>query len=218
MTITLGTYRRPVRSRRKTFVAATAFRRDWSRMSSTLPCWSTAPQLPLCAGDRDDHLIEVPVVARPQTTTAQLIRVPGPEPLAPARIVSIGHVDTTFEHQLRHVAEAQRQPVIQPHAMADDRTETATLDTTSLQRSRSSILPHLTFPAHQPDSAQETIVIGSPRLSPPESLGDLVQLLCSPSTSCGLITVSSATIVAKPLRIITSKKPAAVSRLVTPSS
>ena len=31
--------------------------------------------------------------------------------------------------------------------------ETGTLYTTSLQRSRSSILPHLTFPAHQPDSA-----------------------------------------------------------------
>ena len=31
--------------------------------------------------------------------------------------------------------------------------ETGTLYTTSLQRSRSSILPHLTFPAPQPDSA-----------------------------------------------------------------
>ena len=29
--------------------------------------------------------------------------------------------------------------------------ETGTLYTTSSQRSRSSILPHLTFPAHQPD-------------------------------------------------------------------
>ena len=33
--------------------------------------------------------------------------------------------------------------------------ETGTLYTTNLQRSRSSILPHLTFPAHQPDSAVE---------------------------------------------------------------
>jgi hypothetical protein len=32
--------------------------------------------------------------------------------------------------------------------------ETGTLYTTSLRRSRSSILPHLTFPAHQPDSAR----------------------------------------------------------------
>ena len=32
----------------------------------------------------------------------------------------IGHVDTTFEHQLLHVAEAQWEPVLQPDAMADD--------------------------------------------------------------------------------------------------
>ena len=37
--------------------------------------------------------------------------------------------------------------------------ETGTLYTTSLQRSRSSILPHLTFPAHQPDSAFDLATI-----------------------------------------------------------
>ena len=123
-------------------------------MSSTLPCWSTAPQVPLCAVELDEHLIQVPFVAWPPTTTAQLVRVLLPEPLAPGPDRLIGHVDTTFEHQLLHVAEAQREPVVQPDAMADDLgRKPEPLDTTSLQRSRSSTLPHLTFPAHQPDNA-----------------------------------------------------------------
>jgi hypothetical protein len=42
-----------------------------------------APQVPLCAADPDEHLIKVPFVARPQTTTAQLVRILLPEPLAP---------------------------------------------------------------------------------------------------------------------------------------
>ena len=79
-----------------------------------------APQVPLCAGDRDEHLIEVPFVAQPPTTTAQLVRVLGPEPVAPGPDRLLGHLDTTFEHQLRHVAQAQREPVLQPDAMADD--------------------------------------------------------------------------------------------------
>ena len=106
MTITLGTCRRPVRRRRKNFFAATAFRRDWTRMSSTLPCWSTAPQVPLCAVELDEHLIQVPFVAQPPTTTAQLVRILLPEPLTPGPHRLIGHVDTTSEHQLLHIAEA----------------------------------------------------------------------------------------------------------------
>src|SRR6185436_12747682 len=67
----------------------------------------------------------------------------------------IGHVDTTFEHQLLHVAEAQWEPVVQPDAMADDLGwKPEPLDTTSLQRSPSSTLPHPTSPAHQPDNAR----------------------------------------------------------------
>src|SRR6478735_7222959 len=79
-----------------------------------------APQVPLFAVDLDEHLIQVPFVARPRTTTAQLVRILLPEPLAPSPDRLIGHVETTFEHQLLHVAEAQREPVVQPDAMADD--------------------------------------------------------------------------------------------------
>ena len=79
-----------------------------------------APQVPLCAVDLDEHRIQVPFVAQPPTTTAQLVRVLLPEPVAPGPDRLLGHVDTTFEHQLLHVAEAQREPVLQPDAMADD--------------------------------------------------------------------------------------------------
>ena len=47
-----------------------------------------APQLPLCAVDLDEHLIEVRFVTQPPTTAAQLIRVLDPEPVAPGPIVS----------------------------------------------------------------------------------------------------------------------------------
>jgi hypothetical protein len=67
-----------------------------------------APQLPLGAVDLDEHLIEVPFVAQPRTTTAQLVCVLLPEPVAPGPGRLIGHVNTTVEHQLLHVAEAQR--------------------------------------------------------------------------------------------------------------
>ena len=79
-----------------------------------------APQAPPCAVDLGEHLTEVPVVAWPRITTAQLVRLLLPEPLAPGPDRLIGHLDTTFEHQLPHVAEAQREPVLQPDAMADD--------------------------------------------------------------------------------------------------
>src|SRR4029077_11575778 len=75
---------------------------------------------PLCAVDLDEHLTQVPFVAQPPTTTAQLVRILLPEPVAPGPDRLIGHVDTTFEHQLLHVAEAQREPVVQPDAMTDD--------------------------------------------------------------------------------------------------
>ena len=58
-----------------------------------------APQLPLCAVDLDEHRIEVPCVARPPTTTPQLVRVPLPEPVTPGPDRLKGHLDTTVEHQ-----------------------------------------------------------------------------------------------------------------------
>jgi len=170
VTITLGTYRGPLSHRRKNFLAATAFRPDWTRMSSTLPCWSTARHRYRCASLIWTNTASVPFVARPQTTTAQLVRVLLPEPVAPGPDRLPGHVDTTFGHQLLHVAEAQWEPVVQPDAMADDLgRKPEPLDTTSLQRSRSSTLSPLTFPAHQPDSASTspspTATTRWPRLS-----------------------------------------------------
>ena len=39
-----GLYRIPLNRCRKKRLAAVAFRRSWTRMSSTTPCWSTARQ------------------------------------------------------------------------------------------------------------------------------------------------------------------------------
>ena len=114
VTITLGTYRRHVDDGPKNFFCGhrVSARLD-QNVEHVAVLVDRAPQLPLCAVDLDEHLIQVPFVARPPTTTAQLVRVVLPEPVAPGPDRLIGHVDTAFEHQLLHVAEAQREPVVQ---------------------------------------------------------------------------------------------------------
>src|SRR6478609_3237125 len=76
-----------------------------------------------------------------------------PEPVGSGPDHLIGHVDTTFEHQLLHVAEAQREPVIQPDATADDlgRKPEPFIRRACSGHDRRSCPP--TFPAHQADSA-----------------------------------------------------------------
>ena len=75
MTITLGTYRRPLSSRRKNFFRGhrVSARLD-QNVEHVAVLVDRAPQVPLCAVDLDEHLIEVPFVAQPPTTTAQLVR------------------------------------------------------------------------------------------------------------------------------------------------
>jgi hypothetical protein len=70
VTITLGTYRRPVRRRRKNFLGGhrVSARLD-QNVERVAVLVDRAPQVPLCAVDLDEHLIEVPCVARPRTTT-----------------------------------------------------------------------------------------------------------------------------------------------------
>jgi hypothetical protein len=58
----LGTYRRPLSSFRKNRFAAFVSRRFCTRMSSTSPLLSTAPQIDELAVDLAEHLIEMPDV------------------------------------------------------------------------------------------------------------------------------------------------------------
>ena len=77
------------------------------------------PQLPLFAVYTDQHLVHVPFIAGSRPAPTQLVGVLLPEPVTPGPDRLVGDVDTAFDHQLLHVAEAEREPVLQPDAMAD---------------------------------------------------------------------------------------------------
>ena len=89
-------------------------------MSRTLPSWSTAPQIVTTAVDRQEHLVEVPLVAGSGLAAAQAGRVDGSELGAPLpdRLVRDDHA--ADQHEPLDLTEAQREPVIQPHAVRDD--------------------------------------------------------------------------------------------------
>src|ERR1700739_3868645 len=111
----------PLSNLRKNRLAATAFRRDWTRTSSTLPCWSTARhRYPSLAVDPDEHLVEVPLVAGARAPPAQLAGVGLPELGAPPPDRLVADRDTAYEHQLLDLTEAEREPEVQPHAVVDD--------------------------------------------------------------------------------------------------
>jgi hypothetical protein len=75
---------RGANSVRKNLVAALVSRREVTRMSSTFPCWSTAPpQVVGLAVDLNEHLVEVPCVSRASPAPAQGVGVDLPELRAP---------------------------------------------------------------------------------------------------------------------------------------
>src|SRR6185295_1672322 len=121
VTSTRGTYRSPLSSRRKNFMAANTFRRDCTRTSSTLPCWSTARHrkwiVPLIF---DDDFIEMPRVAGPGPAPAQPVGVDLPELRAPLPDGFVADHDAALQPLLLELTKAQREPVIQPHAVGDD--------------------------------------------------------------------------------------------------
>src|SRR4026209_319801 len=107
------------------------------------------------AVDPDEDLVEVPFVAGAGAPTAQLIGVGLPELGTPAPDRLIADHDTTRQHQLLDLTKAQREPVLQPHAVGDDLPAgTGVPCTTTMQRSRPPILAatrqltNLTVPFH----------------------------------------------------------------------
>src|SRR5438270_10972152 len=68
----------------------------------------------------DEHLVKVPLIAGAWPTATQPLGVGLPELDAPLPDGFVGDRDAPREHHLLHLAEAQREPVVQPHAMADD--------------------------------------------------------------------------------------------------
>src|SRR5262249_10144871 len=78
------------------------------------------PQIVMVALDRQKHFIQVPLVPGPRTTTTELISVLLTKLVTPFADRLIGHCHSTFTEELFHVAEAQTEPEVQPHGVADD--------------------------------------------------------------------------------------------------
>ena len=78
------------------------------------------PQVLPIAVDLDEDLVQVPLVAGPGLAAAQAGRVGGPELGAPLPDRLVGDDHAALEHELLDLAEAQREAVVQPHAVGDD--------------------------------------------------------------------------------------------------
>jgi hypothetical protein len=80
-----------------------------------------APEIMPRAVDREQDLIQVPLVARLGAPATELIGIRLPELLAPLPDRFVGDGDSTSEQQLFDIAIAEAEAIVQPDAMADDR-------------------------------------------------------------------------------------------------
>ena len=78
------------------------------------------PQVLPLAVDLDVDLVQVPFVAGPGSSAPQPAGVLGPELRAPLPDGLVGDDDPAGQEQQLHLAEAQRETVIQPHRLGDD--------------------------------------------------------------------------------------------------
>ncbi len=108
-----------------------------------------APQVLLRAVDADEHLVQVPLVARTRASPTQRVRVGLAEFLAPLAHRFVGDDHPALGEQLLHVAIAEREAEIQPNRMADDRGREAV---TSITRGRD-FISHATSIARPPSPA-----------------------------------------------------------------
>jgi hypothetical protein len=79
-----------------------------------------APQVVGLASDLDEHLVQMPLVAWSGPTTAQAVGVDLPKFATPLVDGVVGDAHTAFSHHLLDITQAQREPMVQPHAVAND--------------------------------------------------------------------------------------------------
>jgi hypothetical protein len=70
--------------------------------------------------DREQHLVQVPLVARPARPLPQLMRVCLPTLPAPIEHRLIGQNDASFDHHLFDITIAQAISQVEPDTIADD--------------------------------------------------------------------------------------------------
>jgi HSP20 family protein len=84
-----------------------------------------APQVHPLAGDSDDHLVEVPPIARARAGPPEPSCNPGSEFQHPAPYRLIGDIEPALGKQILHIAIAQGEPEVQPDRVLDDRRRKA---------------------------------------------------------------------------------------------
>ena len=78
------------------------------------------PEISTAALNFHKQLVEIPGVAQaslPSSQRARVLRTKGPTPLSNR---FVGHRDSTLREQILGIAEAQAEPMIKPHGVADD--------------------------------------------------------------------------------------------------
>ena len=78
------------------------------------------PKIMLNAQDPDEHLVEVPLVARSGTAAAQTTGKVPAEFLAPAPHRLVGDDDAALSQKQLNIAQAEAEHMIQPYSMADN--------------------------------------------------------------------------------------------------
>jgi hypothetical protein len=79
-----------------------------------------APQIVVLLIDREEHLIQVPLITGTRTPASQLIRKLLPEFPTPLADRFVGHDDPPYKQELCHVAMAQAEAKIEPDRVADN--------------------------------------------------------------------------------------------------
>src|SRR6202162_4725445 len=85
----------------------------------------SAPQVHPLAGDANDHLVEVPSVARAWAGPSEPAGKPGAELQSPPPHGLVETLQAALGQQLLHVAVAQGEPEIKPNCVLDDRRREA---------------------------------------------------------------------------------------------
>src|SRR4051812_694368 len=78
------------------------------------------PQVVQLAADAEEHLIQVPLVARPWPTPLERVGEGSPEPETPGADALVAHYDAALGQDRLDVAQAQAEAVVEPHRVADD--------------------------------------------------------------------------------------------------
>ncbi len=79
-----------------------------------------SPEVMLLASNRENHLIQIPLVATTRAATAQFIGIGLTKCEAPLPHRFIGHDDPALGQKFLNIAKTEREAEIQPHRVADN--------------------------------------------------------------------------------------------------